>query len=52
MGAPVEAKKAPHPLAVMDKEAKSPFVGDVWKKVRFDICRLCLGFPVVASDNR
>lgn len=31
--APVEEKKAPHPLAIMDKEAKSPFVGDTWKKV-------------------
>lgn len=30
---PVEEKKAPHPLAVMDKEAKSPFAGDTWKKV-------------------
>lgn len=29
---PVE-KKAPHPFAIMDKEAKSPFVGDAWKKV-------------------
>lgn len=33
LGMPVEEKKAPHPLAVMDKEAKSPFVGDTWKKV-------------------
>lgn len=32
LGAPVE-KKAPHPLAVLDKEAKSPLSGDTWKKV-------------------
>ena len=31
---PAPEKKAPHPLAVMDKEAKSPFAGDTWKKVR------------------
>lgn len=34
LGMPVEEKKAPHPLAIMDKEAKSPFVGDTWKKVK------------------
>lgn len=33
LAAPPVEKKAPHPLAVLDKEAKSPFVGDVWKKV-------------------
>ncbi|CBJ27519.1 eukaryotic elongation factor-1 B gamma [Ectocarpus siliculosus] len=33
LGMPAEEKKAPHPLAVMDKEAKSPFVGDTWKKI-------------------
>lgn len=33
LGMPVEEKKAPHPLAIMDKEAKSPFAGDTWKKV-------------------
>lgn len=33
LGMPAEEKKAPHPLAVLDKEAKSPFVGDTWKKV-------------------
>lgn len=33
IGMPAEEKKAPHPLAVMDKEAKSPFAGDTWKKV-------------------
>lgn len=34
LGMPVEEKKAPHPLAIMDKEAKSPFAGDTWKKVK------------------
>lgn len=34
LGMPAPEKKAPHPLAVMDKEAKSPFAGDTWKKVR------------------
>lgn len=33
IGEPEPEKKAPHPLAILDKEAKSPFVGDVWKKV-------------------
>jgi cytoskeletal protein RodZ len=28
-----EPKKEAHPLAVLDKEKPSPFVGDVWKKV-------------------
>lgn len=34
LGMPAPEKKAPHPLAVMDKEAKSPFAGDTWKKAR------------------
>lgn len=38
LGMPVEEKKAPHPLAIMDKEAKSPFAGDTWKKVRCSRC--------------
>lgn len=32
--APPPEKKAPNPLAVLDKDAKSPFSGDAWKKVR------------------
>lgn len=35
LGMPAEEKKAPHPLAIMDKEAKSPFAGDTWKKVKW-----------------
>lgn len=37
LGMPAPEKKAPHPLAVMDKEAKSPFAGDTWKKARRDV---------------
>lgn len=32
--APAPEKKAPNPLAILDKDAKSPFSGDAWKKVR------------------
>lgn len=37
MDAPPPEKKAPNPLAVLDKDAKSPFSGDAWKKVRLDV---------------
>ena len=45
LGVPVEEKKAPHPLAIMDKEAKSPFAGDTWKKVRWSRCLGNSGTP-------
>lgn len=42
LGMPVEEKKAPHPLAIMDKEAKSPFAGDTWKKVSLIFVVVCI----------
>ncbi|CAM9242626.1 unnamed protein product [Ascophyllum nodosum] len=30
---PPPEKKAPNPLAILDKDAKSPFSGDAWKKI-------------------
>jgi len=31
--APAPAKKTEHPYKIMDKEAKSPFINDAWKKM-------------------
>merc|ERR1712157_617807 len=31
--APAPVKKAEHPYKIMDKEQKSPFINDAWKKM-------------------
>lgn len=53
LGIPAPEKKAPHPLAVMDKEAKSPLSGDTWKKARHErCCGPCSGLIDVYTSAR